>query len=81
MSNDYSSESSITTEESICVTEEVLKSIAARNLLYLHYHTSSMKICQLCGVNKTPLWRKNHMYHTLCNACGIREKTRKINKL
>jgi len=31
--------------------------------------------CQLCNTIKTPLWRRTNHYHTLCNACGLRQKT------
>lgn len=33
-----------------------------------------VKRCQLCNTIKTPLWRRTTQYHTLCNACGIRQK-------
>lgn len=61
-----------------CIMDDVMLTIAARNLLYLHYHCQdkSNKICLMCGTVKTPLWRRTKEYHTLCNACGIREKTK-----
>lgn len=36
--------------------------------------TDENRCCQLCLVRKTPLWRRTEQYHTLCNACGIRER-------
>lgn len=38
---------------------------------------AQMRCCQICGVVKTPLWRRTMDYHTLCNACGIRQRTNK----
>lgn len=70
---------SCNTSDDCCdsLEEEVSKTIAARNLIYMYYSNKKIdKICQLCGIYKTPLWRKTKDYHTLCNACGIREKTR-----
>ena len=32
------------------------------------------RCCQLCNKTQTPLWRRTNIYHTLCNACGIRER-------
>lgn len=56
----------------------------AENLIYLSTylfnlnteisHLTGDRICLLCGTSKTPLWRRTHEYHTLCNACGIRER-------
>lgn len=36
------------------------------------------RTCQLCSTKTTPLWRRNEKYHTLCNACGIRERTVRV---
>ena len=60
-----------------CIDEEIIKTKAAENLIYLHYHASRKKnICQICKIEKTPLWRKCGEYNMLCNACGLRQKSR-----
>lgn len=49
----------------------------AENLMFLSYNSMSLqKECQICKKIKTPLWRRTEEYHTLCNACGIREKVK-----
>lgn len=63
-----------------CLDDEILTIKAAENLLYLHYYSGITEkprlICQLCNTQKTPLWRKYGEWHTLCNACGIRVRTK-----
>ena len=36
--------------------------------------------CENCGCNKTPLWRKNELGQTLCNACGLYFKSHRKHK-
>jgi hypothetical protein len=38
------------------------------------------RCCQLCNKTQTPLWRRTNIYHTLCNACGIRERNNNKSK-
>lgn len=65
-----------------CMDDEILKIKGAENLLYLHYRSPSgtdekpRLSCQLCNAQKTPLWRRFGEWHTLCNACGIRIRTK-----
>jgi len=39
-----------------------------------------IRYCQVCNKSNTPLWRRTKEYHTLCNACGISEKTKNKSK-
>jgi uncharacterized C2H2 Zn-finger protein len=54
-----------------------IQDIQAANDLWYLLHSQNKK-CQICHVNKAPLWRKHAQYHMLCNRCGI--KLKKIKK-
>lgn len=62
--------------------EEEIDRLCAENLMYLSssppQQTMAEKECQVCQRKKTPMWRRNDQFHTLCNACGIRLRVKKI---
>lgn len=68
--------------------EETSIQLCARYLLYLSSSSRRTCVeetedrqCQVCLKKKTPLWRRNEQYHTLCNACGIRLRTKGKSKI
>jgi hypothetical protein len=49
--------------------------MAAYALCKMSREALQVKQCQICGTTKTPLWRRNQHYSTMCNACGLWMKT------
>lgn len=73
--------------EASCVSNEMDDEDAsvimcAKNLMNLSSSPPDplMRKCQICSTGKTPLWRRWGGYHTLCNACGLRERTHAMKK-
>lgn len=40
-------------------------------------NTTVVVACQNCGTTITPLWRRDEMGNTICNACGMFKSSRK----
>ena len=63
-------------------TEDTSVIMCAKNLVMLSSSTPDplVRKCQVCMTTRTPLWRRWAEYHTLCNACGIRERATSIKR-